>query len=439
VAGAVIGLAFLTKMMQGFLVLPAFTLTYLVAGPVSLWRRIGQVLAGTAALLLAAGWWVLVVTLWPASDRPYVGGSTNNTFLELVFGYNGLGRIFGGSGNAGAAGGTSGSSFGGATGLSRLFSSEMGTEISWLLPAALIGLVAGLWFTRRAPRTDRTRAALILWGGWLLVSGIVFSYMQGTIHPYYMVALAPAIAALVAISGRELWRGRDQFACRVVLSLMIAVTGIWDYVLLARTSDWLPALRWIVLVVAAAAALLMLLGGRLTGRLAVIVAGMALIGGLLGTSAYAIDTASQPHNGSIPTSGPSTGSMGGGFGGGRGGGGGMAGSGGSSSSSALVTALRSSTTRWAAATVGSQSAASLELSSGASVMAIGGFTGSDDSPTLAQFEAYAKAGQIHYFIAGGGMGGGPGGGGTASQITSWVESHYTATTIGGQTVYDLTK
>jgi hypothetical protein len=158
VAGSVIGLAFLTKMLQGFLVLPAFALVYLFAGPVSLGRRIRQVLAGTVAVVVAAGWWVLAVELWPASARPYIGGSTNNSVLDLVFGYNGLGRLLGGSGNAGGgSGGASGSSFGGATGLSRLFSSEMGNEISWLLPAALLGLVALLWFTRRAPRTDRLR------------------------------------------------------------------------------------------------------------------------------------------------------------------------------------------------------------------------------------------------------------------------------------------
>jgi hypothetical protein len=112
------------------------SLPVLLAGPVPLRHRIGQVLAGTAAVVAAAGWWVLIVTLWPASGRPYVGGSTNDSILELVFGYNGLGRIFGGSGNGGAAGGASGSSFGGATGLSGLFSSEMGNEISWLLLSA---------------------------------------------------------------------------------------------------------------------------------------------------------------------------------------------------------------------------------------------------------------------------------------------------------------
>ena len=71
----------------------------------------------------------------------------------------------------------------------------MGTQISWLLPSALLLLAAGLWFTRKAIRTDRTRAALLMWGGWLLVTGLVFSYAKGIIHPYYTVALAPAIGA----------------------------------------------------------------------------------------------------------------------------------------------------------------------------------------------------------------------------------------------------
>jgi 4-amino-4-deoxy-L-arabinose transferase-like glycosyltransferase len=468
-AGTAVGFAFLTKMLQGFLVLPAFALVYLLAADTTWPKRLLHLLAGGLAVVVSAGWFVALVSLWPADSRPYIGGSTDNSLLELALGYNGLGRILGGAGNGGGGGGGGGAgggntSFGGTTGLTRLFGDSMGTEISWLLPAALIALVAGLWFTRRAPRTDRTRAALLLWGGWLIVTGVVFSYMQGTIHPYYTVALAPAIAALVAIAGRELWRGRDQFSCRVALALMIAVTGVWDYALLVRTSDWLPVLRWLVLVVAAVACFLVLFGGRRTARLGAVVVVATLVAGLLGTSAYAVDTASSPHTGSIPTSGPSTGGMGGfgggGFGGGGGGGtagaggaaggggnqagaggrGGFGGGGDATSSSALVTALRASTSRWAAATIGSQSAGSLELSSGASVMAIGGFTGSDDSPTLAQFEAYVRAGDIHYFIAGGGMGGGPGGGGSGvgSQITSWVQSHYTATTIGGQTVYDLT-
>ena len=149
--------------------------------------------------VVGGGWWVAIAELVPAADRPYFGGSTNNNILQLAIGYNGLGRLDGTeTGSIGGGGGGGGGGFGGATGITRLFSSEFGGQISWLLPAALISLPAMLWVSRRAVRTDRTRAAALLWGGWLLCTGLVFSYMSGIIHPYYMVALAPAIAALVA-------------------------------------------------------------------------------------------------------------------------------------------------------------------------------------------------------------------------------------------------
>ena len=121
----------------------------------------------------------------------------------------------------------------------------------------------------------------------------------------------------------------------------------------------------------------------------------------------------------------------------------------SQSNPALTKALQADAGRytWAAATVNSNNAAGYQLASGEPVMAIGGFNGTDPAPTLAQFEKYVSEGKIHYFIAGGGgfggggFGGGGGGGGSsddASQITSWVESHFTAETVGGVTVYNLT-
>ncbi|MFZ0159356.1 MAG: glycosyltransferase family 39 protein, partial [Kineosporiaceae bacterium] len=205
--GAALGVAFLTKMLQGFLVVPGFALTYLVAAPTTMATRLRHTLLAGGSMLLSAGWYVAAVELWPASARPYIGGSTDNSLLDLVFGYNGLGRITGGQGGTpGGSSGAAGGAFGGATGLTRLFGSEMGAEVSWLLPAALLALAFGLWTTRRAPRTDRTRAALVLWGTWLVVTGLVFSYMSGVVHPYYTVALAPAVAGLVAVAGATLWR-----------------------------------------------------------------------------------------------------------------------------------------------------------------------------------------------------------------------------------------
>jgi len=440
-AGVALGFGFLTKMMQAFLVLPAFALAYLIAAPAGLGKRIRHLLAAGAAVVVSAGWFVALVELWPAASRPYIGGSTGNSLLELALGYNGLGRIFGGQGNGGGRGGNGGgfggdngggfgggmgggnTAFGGSSGLGRMFGASFGTEISWLLPAALIGLVAGLWFTRRAARTDRTRASLLLWGGWLLVTGLVFSFMSGTVHPYYAVQLAPAIAALVAISGHALWRGRAHLAPRLTLAGMIAATAVWDFILLDRTPDWLPALRWVVVLLGLLVSTFVVVGlpRTRTMLISLAIAVVATLG--IATAGYAVETASLPHNGSIPTSGPRTSGMGD-FGG-------M-----DETSDAVGRLLASTTTKWAAATTGSQSAASLELASGKPVIGIGGWDGSDPAPTLAQFKQYVADGQIGYYVEGG-RGGGPGGG--SSDISDWVAANFTATTVGGETVYQLTR
>ncbi|WP_432972102.1 glycosyltransferase family 39 protein [Dactylosporangium sp. CA-233914] len=458
-AAAALGFAFLTKMLQGLLVLPGFALAYLIAAPTGLGRRFVHLLTAGATLVVSAGWFVALVALWPAGSRPYIGGSTDNSLLELALGYNGLGRILGGNGNRGGGGGGGGMQnvgFGGATGITRLFGDSMGTEISWLLPAALIALVAGLWFTRRAPRTDATRAALAIWGGWLVVSGLVFSYMSGTIHPYYTVALAPAIAALVAIAGRELWRARAATPTRLVLAAMVFVTAAWDFTLLSRDATWLPWLRWAVLIVGGAAAVAIAAfagqatpsaapaASRTARRLAVVVALTAVLAGFGGTTAWAVATAGQPHAGSIPVSGPTargTGGFGGRLGGGNGFPGGAQSSGGNgfpggaqSSGSELTNLLKATTTKWAAATSGDQSAAELELATGKPVIAIGGWDGSDPAPTLEQFKTWVAKGQVAYYVSGGrgGMGGGN------SEIATWVAANHTAQTVGSTTVYKLT-
>ncbi|MFD4671189.1 ArnT family glycosyltransferase [Lentzea sp. NPDC058450] len=418
-AGTAIGFAFLTKMLQAFLVLPALALVYLIAAPTSVWKRLLHLLGAGVAVVVSAGWFIALVELWPADSRPYIGGSTNNSLWELAIGYNGLGRIFGNAGPGGGGGGMGGNGnigFGGSTGIGRLFGASMGPEISWLLPAALIGLVAGLWFLRRAPRTDRTRAALVLWGGWLLVSGAVFSFMSGITHPYYTVALAPAIAALVGITARELWRGRGHFPARMALTAMVAATGVWGYILLDRTPDWAPWVRWLLLAVTAVAVLALVFG--LDRRW---VAGVLVAATLLGTSGYAVATAATTHSGSIPLSGPRS-QQGGGMG-----------MGGGTSSSEVVQLLKATDTEWAAATTGAQSAAGLQLASGRSVIAIGGWNGSDPAPTLDEFKQLVADGKVRYYVEGG-RGGGPGG---SNEIGEWVAATFTATTVGGQTLYDL--
>lgn len=437
-AGTAIGFAFLTKMAQGLLVLPAFGLVYLVASPLGLGARIRHLLAATAALVVSAGWFVLLVALWPAASRPFIGGSTNNSLWELALGYNGLGRLFGAEGTGGGGGGGmgGGTSFGGATGLTRMFSTAFGTQISWFIPAALLALVAGLVLRGRAPRTDRVRAGLLLWGAWLVVTMLVFSFMSGTIHPYYSVALTPAIGALVAIGGRELWRHRDDDLARGALALMIGGTAIWGFVLMHRdASGWMTWLAWTMLVGGVLGALALAVSSGRLRRLAV--AGL-LVGALsasIGAASFTVATVATAHSGSIPTAGPasvSSGGPGGGFGGG--------GAGASASTGTeLVDLLNATESRWSAAVIGDQTAAGYILSTHTAVMAIGGWSGTDDAPTLAQFQQYVADGDISYFIAsGGGMGAGRGGStGSASEITAWVEATFTATTVGGATVYDL--
>ncbi|GCE44135.1 Dolichyl-phosphate-mannose-protein mannosyltransferase family [Rhodococcus wratislaviensis] len=463
--GVALGFAFLTKMLQGLMVLPAFGLAYLVAGHARLRFRLLHLAGGVAAVVAAAGWWVLAVWLWPADSRPYIGGSTDNSVMDLVLGYNGLGRIFGntGGGGGGMSGGSAGSSFGGSTGLDRLFGSEMGIEISWLIPAALVALVFGLLARGRAPRTDRVRASLIVWGGWFLVTGLIFSYMSGTIHPYYTVALAPAIAGMIGTGGYALWQKRDSILGRSGLAFMMVAAGAWSWVLLHRNTEWMPALKWVLLAGTVLGAALIALGdGNRVRKLAVTGLLLGSLAGIGGSAAYAIATAATAHNGSIPTAGPSgavtdTG-MGGGGGrapggdmaggqapggdmaggqtpGGGMGGGGMGGSEGGTSSE-LTTLLAEAGTTWSAATNGSQSAATYELAADTAVMAIGGWS-SDPTPTLDQFISYVENGQVHYYISGGG-GGGRGGDSTSGAIQEWVAANFTAVTVGGTTVYDLT-
>jgi len=463
-AGALVGLAFLTKMLQAFLVLPALGLVYLLAARPSVWRRLGHLLIAFVSMVVAAGWWIVVVELWPASSRPYIGGSQDNSILELTLGYNGFGRLTGDEvGSVGGGGGW------GTTGLWRMLDPDIGGQIAWLLPAAIVLLGLGLWLSRRDGRQNRTLAALVVWGTWLVVTALTFSFMAGIFHAYYTVALAPAIAALVGIGAAVLWRHRESMVALLGAAATVSLTTSFAFVLLGRADGFVPWLRYVIAVGGIAAAILLVLHRLLPRRVGATVGLVALLTMLAGPAAYALDTASTPHTGSIPTAGPSTGSGFGrpggmpGAGGAQNGappgamsqgmtaprgtaGGGAPGAGGQgglldgSESTTAITALLSedaTSYTWAAAAIGSNTASGYQLASGLPVMAIGGFNGSDPSPTLEQFRQHVADGAIHWFIAGGGQGGMGAGGGTSSDITAWVEETFTAQTVDGVTLYDL--
>ncbi|MEU5307723.1 glycosyltransferase family 39 protein [Streptomyces sp. NPDC021562] len=527
-AGAAVGFAFLVKTLQAFLILPPLAVVYAVCAPVPVRKRLGQLAVATGALVVSGGWWVTIVELWPASSRPYIGGSQDNSFLSLTFGYNGFGRLSGDeTGSVGGGNGSTGQW--GATGWDRMFNSEIGGQISWLLPSALILLAAGLVATRRLRRTSATRAAFLVWGGSLLMTMVVFSYMAGIFHQYYTVALAPYLAAVLGMGADQLWKQRAELWASITLAGSVVAAAVWGYVLLNRTSDYLPWLKHLVLIGGLAAALGLVFAGRISRRLALGAAAVGLVAALAGPTAYTLSTLQTGHTGSIVTAGPAGAStMGGGPGGGgmRGGGmgggggfgqnqqgqqgqqgfpggtgnstggtgngtggmpgqngtggtgglggtqnqqgngttqngngfpgggrmgdgGGMGGGGGAggllngatvSSRAKKLLEQDASQYTWVAAAVGAQNAASYQLSTGDAVMAIGGFNGTDPSPTLAQFKKYVADGRIHYFISSG-TGGGMGGSstGTSAQITSWVEKNFKKVTVGSSTFYDLTQ
>ncbi|MGY6654951.1 ArnT family glycosyltransferase [Amycolatopsis sp. TRM77291] len=429
-AGVAVGFGFLAKMLQAFLVLPAFGLAYLIAAPATVGRRLLHLIGALGATLLSAGWYLAVVALWPAADRPYIGGSQENSLWELAFGYNGLGRITGDE--VGSVGGNPNGGWGG-TGWDRLLGSEMAGGIAWLLPAAVVALAAGLWFTRRAPRTDRGRAALIVWGGWFLVTALVFSYMSGIIHAYYTIALAPAIAALAGIAGTRLWRARGNPAAAGTLSAGIGLTALTAYLLLSRRPDWLPGLSIAILVAGLLCAFLVFFASRLPGAARRLLAAGTLVTVLAGTGAYTVATAATPHSGALPSAGPDLGR------GMRMGGGGLLGT--SLPGEELAALIRRDSAKytWAAATVGSNNAAGYQLGSGAPVMAVGGFNGTDPAPTLERFQEYVRNGQIHYFLGEGMMMRGESGSDAAERIAAWVADTFTPTTVDGVTAYDLSR
>ncbi len=497
-AGVAIGAAVLTKLLAGVLVVPALGLVYLVCAHATLPRRIARLLMAGAAFLVSAGWFFVLIELWPAGSRPYIGGSTDNSLFQLMFGYNGLSRVTGTSGG-GPGGGVGvnfgGVNFGGATGWGRMFNSLIGGQVAWLVPIAGIGLVAGLWLAGRAVRTDPVRTGFLLWGGVTASLFVIFSFSAGIFHPYYVVALAPGVAALTGGGVVALWRLGDRSVWHAwLLPLAIAITGWWAYALLARSPGFAPALRVLVLWGSLLAAFAIgLLRTWQPGRsAAVVAAGVGVVALLAGPTAYSLHTVAHASTGSTPSAGPAvaggTGGFGGGPGGlgrggfgggtgpadgappgfgpgaqtgggtftppagggtgatGAGGFGGGPGGGGASADSTLVHYLEAHQghAKFLVATFGSMSSAPIIIATGKPVVTIGGFGGGDPYPSLAQFEQLVSSGQLRYVVLGGGLGGlggrlggglggqgGPGGGGSSAAITAWVQAHGTAVDYGG--------
>ncbi|MFG2805361.1 ArnT family glycosyltransferase [Streptomyces massasporeus] len=426
-SAACFGLAFNTKMLQGYIALPAVFLVYLYAAKPALVKRLVNLLLAAAVLAVSSFWWAAAVSLVPASERPYIGGSTDGTAWNLIMGYNGLGRILGGEGNGGGGGG---GGFSGTAGLGRMFNDVLGGQISWLIPFAGIALVGGLVLCGRAARTDLTRASLVLWGGWTVLHYLTFALAEGTMHPYYTTALAPGIAALCGGGGVLLRAFRADRRWVWVLPLALGVTAVWAAVLLRRASGWNTWLWPAVLVVMALAVVgLFVFRTGVSGlrlRLLAVSVAAAVVAAVAGPAAYAWSVPSSGAGGGMggtnPTAGPTTGS---GFGGPGGGGGGGRGIPGGGSGGPGESGRQGGNAQAGGGFPGGGMPSGGQ--SGRSGQAPEGTQGGGQAPEGTQGGGQAPGGtrgeRASGGVQGGPGGGGMGGGGASSELIAYLKKH----------------
>lgn len=243
--GVWVGLAFQTKMLQAWLVLPVFAAVYQLAAPGRPLQRALRVLAGGAVALAVSCSWTLMAWATPAADRPYLDGTSDNNPFALVFGYNGLSRFSSDPTAFGAVAGTAASRTTGNTGWDMLINDTVGPQVAWLLPLAVLAAVLGVVWRAGLPRTDLLRAGFVMWGGWLAVHALVFSASNGN-HAYYTAVIAPAVAALTG-GGLDLFRSEYEAKYKpepeaeheaagrrhMALPAAITLTSAWALVL-----DW---------------------------------------------------------------------------------------------------------------------------------------------------------------------------------------------------------
>ena len=449
-----VGLGFNMKTLEAYLVVPAFGLLYLLSSPLNWGKRIWHLALALLILLVISLSWLVAVDLTPASQRPYVGSSQTNSEIELALGYNGLQRLTGmsrpgagarGGGNAGAdnrsvqttpkpssssAGGFPGAgannpfSEGGSPSVLRMFTVQLGGQVSWLLPLALISLVALGWQTRLRLPLSRQHQALVLWGTWLLTTGAFFS-VASFFHSYYLVTIAPAIAALSGIGLVLLWRtyregSRADWRTWMLPLALLLTTAEQAYLLLSYT-PWNSVLTPLMLLLCLLSALVLTLVkvwptmrmAQAVQRSAVTVSMIAL---LLTPALWSVYSTLVPGNSTLPTAGPPIANSGfanfpgGNRGLGRGNGApgranrGLAG-GGEQADSRLISYLEANqgSSRYLLATQNAMSAAPIIIATGKPVMAMGGFIGSDPILNQQQLENLVKAGTVHFFLLSGPM------------------------------------
>ncbi len=466
--GVLIGLGFNVKMAEAYLVVPALALLYLLSAPKKVWIRIVHLLLAGLVMVAISFSWIVAVDLTPASLRPYVGSTQDNSELSLAIGYNGVERLIGGifsgfgrggarrgtgtsggtgtfppfTGNGNAPSGTGtiprrfqgGGGFGGGggglfgtgnAGITRLFNESLGGQIVWLLPLALLGMLALAWQSRPNWQEDRHQHSLILWGMWLLTTAIFFS-VASFIHQYYLVTMAPAISALFGIGLVVMWQDYLRPGWRGwLLPLALVLTAAEQIHIITGNPAWGS---WLIPVIAGLTvlAVLVLVIARLLPRIAFNTSFpmAALCAGILAVMLIPALWSAIPVlndvSSNLPSAGPTNG-FGGGFAAGNFGGtnttGRTRGNGAATTNTALIQYLEShqGSAKYLVAVPSSMTADSIILATNKPVMAMGGFMGSDPILTTSKLQQLVAAGTVRFFLLGGG-----GFGGGQSSATSWV-------------------
>ena len=485
-----VGLGFNIKMLEAYLVVPAYALLYLLAAPRSLKMRIAQLLVTALVMLTISLSWAVAVDLTPASQRPYVGSSQDNSEISLALGYNGIQRLLGSFGFGGGTAknsssstqqaasngqppqGTQGNTSGqppegfpggnggqppqgaqggnvngggmfntGMAGPLRLFNEPLGGQIVWLLPLALLGMLALAWQRRPHLREDRHQQSLVLWGVWLLTMAVFFS-AAGFFHQYYLSTLAPAICAMFGIGVVVMWNDFKRSGWRGwLLPIALLLTALEQIHIITSNTAWGT---WLIPVIAIACTLaaVVLLVARLLPRLKLMntrVLVPALCIGLLALmltpAIWSAVPAVQNIADDLPVAGPSQQFAGGPSGGNTSSSQSnstsqrqqFANGGGDSVSSALISYLEAhqGNAKYLVAVPSSNQADAIILATNKGVMALGGFSGSDPILTTSQLASLITNGTVRYFLlnGSGGIGAGPGGG--QSSLTTWVTQHCT--------------
>ena len=485
-SGVAVGLGFEAKMGVALIVVPAIAAAWLWVAPEGRARAVRQLLLGGAAMVAVGGAWPLLMALTPASQRPWISGTSDNSIWSLITQYNGFGRIDGQAGGPQAfPGGGNGGPFGGSPGVLRLLNQAFGGQAGWLLGFALVGGI-GIGAMSRLRRLDPRTGWLIAVGGSFLATAAVFSFAKGITHPYYVSYLAPFTAALVGAGGREMIR--SGMGARVLAPLAVVAGVATELVVLHNNPGTFAGLSTLLVIVGVVTAVA--LAGTLPGSTRAILLGTALAVLLIAPASWSVQTLGHATSGTFPAGGPATASFAGGPGGpgggpagpgagfrgaprfapggpppgalGRGNGvapgappgapggtgaprGGFAGPGGGGPFGSGLSEVTSYVNAHGGGTIGvsSQTGASSQIiSSGARVAGLGGFSGRESEVSVSWLAQGVRSGRIRWVLvdSSGGRGFGPGADGRvgASKLMAAVQSAGTkAMTTTGGTLYDL--